>query len=178
MGKDKGLTRTLYTGYNLDMIHKCLMDGCLLKYHAKGFCKNHYRKVFGLNKKRYLKVKNDPLLTKKTKQAVKEYKTSDRYKEMRKAHDKKYYLENREALLAYRKHRLELKRFDTRRDNVLFRDGNKCPLPGDHSKTLVVHHKDGQGRCTDNPNNDPANLITLCKSHHMKIHSPKKLIKL
>ena len=53
--------------------------------------------------------------------------------------------------------------------SLIERDGFKCTLcesPND----LVVHHKDGNGRGKQNPNNDLANLETLCRSCHMKVH--------
>lgn len=51
---------------------------------------------------------------------------------------------------------------------ILRRDGQKCRLCGSARITkgwLVVHHIDGF-----KSNHDPSNLITLCKSCHLRIH--------
>ena len=56
------------------------------------------------------------------------------------------------------------RRFSGVRDYVLWRDGLKCTRCGSQEK-LIVHHKDWI-----RTNNDPSNLITLCRSCHAKEH--------
>lgn len=49
---------------------------------------------------------------------------------------------------------------------IVERDGFHCALCG-LDKKLIVHHIDGQGHTSsDTPNDDPANLITLCTRCH------------
>ena len=48
------------------------------------------------------------------------------------------------------------------------RDGNKCTQCGSTEK-LHVHHRDNTGGTTE-ADNDPANLITLCRKCHMMHH--------
>lgn len=59
--------------------------------------------------------------------------------------------------------------FDGNREIVLTRDNFQCVKCG-AAKSLVVHHIDGNGRGSDNPNNELSNLVTLCRSCHMKEH--------
>jgi hypothetical protein len=62
------------------------------------------------------------------------------------------------------------------RDKVLKRDNYTCRFCGltneEHIKKwgsrINVHHKDGEGTCSDNPNNIMRNMITVCKSCHTK----------
>lgn len=56
------------------------------------------------------------------------------------------------------------RRFSGVRDYVLGRDGFKCAQCGANS-SLIVHHKDWI-----RTNNDPSNLLTLCRSCHRKEH--------
>lgn len=66
-------------------------------------------------------------------------------------------------------------RFDGLRDAILERDENRCQVCGT-DETLVVHHIDGTGYASvrvgkaSTSNNDADNLITLCNSHHHKLH--------
>lgn len=68
-------------------------------------------------------------------------------------------------------------RFGGQRFNVLERDGYECQMCGmteeSHqqlwSRSLTIHHKDGNGRYSEKPNNDPNNLLTLCLRCHGKI---------
>ncbi len=55
------------------------------------------------------------------------------------------------------------------RQAALERDGNRCTICGTPEK-LTVHHIDRQGRGKPNPNNDLANLQTLCRKHHIEAH--------
>ena len=50
-------------------------------------------------------------------------------------------------------------------NEILDRDGHKCIICGSN-RDLTIHHKDGNGRYTKEPNNDKENLITLCRSCH------------
>ena len=53
------------------------------------------------------------------------------------------------------------------RINELILQKNKCEVCGSKNN-LDVHHKD------ENPsNNNPSNLLVVCRSCHMKIHRPK-----
>jgi len=60
-------------------------------------------------------------------------------------------------------------RYGGNREKVIERDNNTCQHCGSHKK-LNVHHIDGSGQ-TNTPNNDMANLITLCKVCHAKEHT-------
>ncbi len=60
-------------------------------------------------------------------------------------------------------------RFGGNKKRVLERDGYKCVECG-KIKGLTVHHKDHSGN-GENPNNDMDNLITLCRSCHMRHHA-------
>lgn len=59
--------------------------------------------------------------------------------------------------------------FDSKREQVLERDGYKCTKCGSPDK-LVVHHLDGNGRGHPNPNNDLSNLTTRCRGCHANDH--------
>lgn len=59
--------------------------------------------------------------------------------------------------------------FSGMREPVLSRDRFRCTECGSTS-SLVVHHKDGNGRGCDQPNNCLDNLVTLCRSCHAKAH--------
>lgn len=63
----------------------------------------------------------------------------------------------------------EQKHFAGLREAALQRDGHKCRHCG-ASGPLVVHHKDGNGRGSKNPNNTLDNLETLCRGCHRLVH--------
>ena len=63
-----------------------------------------------------------------------------------------------------------LKRFGGHKYACFERDGYKCTNCGSENM-LIPHHIDESGQ-TDNPNNAMNNLITLCRSCHIKIHPP------
>lgn len=63
----------------------------------------------------------------------------------------------------------ELKWFDNNRETVLKRDNYKCNCCGS-DQNLVVHHIDGNGRGSKNPNNNLENLKTLCRACHSREH--------
>jgi len=62
------------------------------------------------------------------------------------------------------------KRFGvTDRQEVVTRDGSKCQNCGSE-EGLVIHHIDHQGRGKKKPNNNPSNLVTLCRGCHVTHH--------
>lgn len=63
----------------------------------------------------------------------------------------------------------EARYFAGKREAILERDGRKCTQCGATTK-LIVHHKDGNGRGSDSPNNDDENLTTLCRACHLEVH--------
>lgn len=64
----------------------------------------------------------------------------------------------------------EERNFGGQREAVLARDGHRCTRCGT-SKSLVVHHKDGNGRGKHDKNNARKNLVTLCRACHAKEHA-------
>lgn len=82
---------------------------------------------------------------------------------------------NREKSKAYTQKSLNRARFSGNRLKVLERDGYKCGDCGTTEK-LHVHHIDGNGRGSKNPNNDMNNLITLCRKCHGKRHGDNQYI--
>lgn len=60
------------------------------------------------------------------------------------------------------------------RESIIIRDGMKCrtcSMTRDEHKEkyncdITVDHIDGNGRCSEKQNNNPDNLITLCKKCH------------
>ena len=90
------------------------------------------------------------------------------------AYQRKYYETNRAQCLLQLRLAREEKYFGGNRDTVLARDGHRCQHGGCGStEDLVVHHKDGSGRDAE-PNNDSANLTTVCRACHVRIHTPRK----
>lgn len=74
----------------------------------------------------------------------------------RKSHDKLYFGGNQEVALQ--------------------RDGHRCTICQTSECRLIVHHIDGNGSNSQNPNNDLGNLQTLCQSCHAKLHRNVKQI--
>jgi len=160
----------------------CKLKTCSNPHHAKGYCKNHYRKRFGLNKKRWEKVKHDPVLLEASKRARNAYyqknKDEEWFKESKALSDSKYYRNNKEKISAYKKDWYNNSRFGGLREEVIESDGYKCAECSmsreEHYNLwdcdLHVDHKDGRGRAVsgEEKNNDKANLVTLCRSCHMK----------
>jgi 5-methylcytosine-specific restriction endonuclease McrA len=64
------------------------------------------------------------------------------------------------------------KRFSGKRYDVLERDNRECLHCGT-TKNLVIHHCDETGQ-TENINNNDNNLITVCRSCHIKFYHLKK----
>lgn len=55
------------------------------------------------------------------------------------------------------------------KSRILARDSERCILCQNKEGTLVIHHKDDCGLRAENPNNDPSNLVTLCRGCHAAI---------
>lgn len=84
-----------------------------------------------------------------------------------------YYYQNRKKCLKKLGRYRDKKYFNGLRKQVLDRDANACQScfgPGQ-----VVHHIDGNGRNSENPNNTMENLITLCRSCHLDIHNAERI---
>ena len=64
----------------------------------------------------------------------------------------------------------EQKWFDGKREEALVRDKYKCTKCGS-TEQLTVHHIDGNGRGSKNPNNSISNLETLCRACHASVHT-------
>ena len=62
-------------------------------------------------------------------------------------------------------------RYGGNREQIFERDEHKCKLCGSN-KNLDIHHIDFSGE-SEVPNNETNNLITLCRSCHMKVHKGK-----
>jgi 5-methylcytosine-specific restriction endonuclease McrA len=94
----------------------------------------------------------------------------------KKINRKKYLEKNVEVKHKQDKRYADKIMYSGNREKVLKRDGYKCTKCGS-SKSLVVHHKDETGisrvKDTDLINNEFENLITMCRSCHMKLHFPE-----
>lgn len=80
-----------------------------------------------------------------------------------------YSVENADRVQALKQASYEQIWFGGNHETVLQRDNYKCTCCGSPEK-LVVHHLDGNGRGSENPNNDLGNLQTLCRSCHARVH--------
>lgn len=69
----------------------------------------------------------------------------------------------------YMKRKREQTWFDGNREAALLRDNHACVRCG-KTAGLVVHHKDGNGRGSKNPNSELENLETLCRGCHAEEH--------
>lgn len=56
------------------------------------------------------------------------------------------------------------------RQAVIERDAGRCRLCA-RAKSVQVHHVDGRGNRHRDPNHDPQNLVTLCRSCHRRVHT-------
>ncbi len=65
-----------------------------------------------------------------------------------------------------------IRRFGRDPKEVFRKDNWNCQRCGSKDD-LTIHHIDGQGRNSKNPNNDINNLITLCRKCHSSIHGKK-----
>ena len=123
--------------------HRCIL--CLdtsFKHIAYGLCNSCYQKLY----------KSDPEINARIESQKSDWRQS-----------------NLEYVLAKAKQDREQRHYDGIRDEILKRDNYQCVDCGSTDQ-LAVHHKDGNGRGKDNPNNDPSNLETLCRACHMKAH--------
>ena len=148
----------------------CKVFGCEGTHRSKGFCRKHYRVFVCESKKRYRKVKNSPTLTESLRIARERYKKTEAYSKMKATADRRYYDKNKEKLLKYRSELRNRDRFGGLRESILERDNHQCQMCFSKDK-LIIHHKDGVGRNTSEPHNDPNNLVTLCRSCHIKVHA-------
>ena len=129
------------------------------KHYGGGLCYACYkRKQYAKNPEKYKKweaeryAKNSKLIRKRTKE---------------------YYYANRKKVLKNLKGYRDKKHFNGLRKTVLNRDKHVCQScfsPGN-----VVHHIDGNGRGSKNPNNNLDNLVTLCRSCHLDIHNAERI---
>lgn len=94
---------------------------------------------------------------------AREYKKANR--ERLRGYDNAYYDQNRGRIYETAQER----RYGRNWRQALARDGHKCTECG-ATEQLVIHHKDGRGRTSQNPNHDLDNLQTVCRSCHARIH--------
>lgn len=96
------------------------------------------------------------------------------HREAKCAYQAEYYQLNRDEQLEYRRMYREEMHFSGMRTQILDRDGHCCTTPNcGATEDLIVHHKDGKGRGSRNPNNDQGNLVTLCRACHVRVHLPR-----
>ena len=100
-----------------------------------------------------------------------------RYQKNRAQHllySKIYQSKHIEKTREYKRINKDRRRFDGTRESILKRDSYECRLCGEKSK-LVIHHIDGttNRKSEKNANNNPINLITLCRSCHIRVHKGK-----
>lgn len=115
------------------------------KYMAKGLCNKCYLK----------KYREDPGNWNRIKERKEKWRT-----------------DNYEYVQKLSKERRERVHFDSKREEALEKDGRCCSNCGS-TEQLVVHHKDENGRGSDEPNNDLTNLSTLCRRCHIEEHREK-----
>lgn len=90
------------------------------------------------------------------------------------AKQKEYYIKNKEAVILQVKKYEDLKQFSGKRSQVLERDKWSCTSCGMNNeehrlkfgKEITIHHIDGKGRYSKEPNNSMDNLTTLCLVCH------------
>lgn len=85
------------------------------------------------------------------------------------AAQKKEWYERFVAGTDIQKQKREQRNFDGMRSMALDRDGHRCVRCGSTHR-LIVHHKDHEGRGSEEPNNDLHNLETLCRKCHINEH--------
>ncbi len=97
---------------------------------------------------------------------------------------KKYRKANKAKLYADKCRQREIKRFGGRRELILKRANGKCERCGIKEtdtlkrtgKRLVIHHRDGNGVNSDNPNHSLDNLMLLCRSCHAIVHAEMEVM--
>lgn len=85
---------------------------------------------------------------------------------------------NRKHFLALEQKALDKKQFGGRRDVILAKFNRQCAVCGMTEEKsiridgvrLSVHHRDGKGHYSPNPNHDLNNLVLLCRKCHRSIH--------
>jgi len=99
------------------------------------------------------------------------------YRSKKRGDRMKYFYKHRERLNKENLERYYKRKYGGYYHTVIERDGFSCIKCG-KSTNLIVHHIDGNGYNSKNPNNDINNLITLCNSCHGYIHgiTQKKII--
>lgn len=90
------------------------------------------------------------------------------------AAQKKTWYEQFIAGTEIQKQKREQRHFDGMRGEALERDGHRCVRCGSGVR-LIVHHKDHEGRGSDDPNNALDNLETLCRGCHISEHREELL---
>jgi 5-methylcytosine-specific restriction endonuclease McrA len=71
------------------------------------------------------------------------------------------------------KARREARHFESKREAALERDDHRCSICGRRVRKrggLIVHHRNGKGRGSAQPDNKLANLETVCRRCHPTIH--------
>lgn len=136
--------------------------------------KNNPERIKELNRINYERKKEE------RKQYQRDYKKKNPEK-VRKS--QRNYVENNEERLKIKSRKNhDEKHFNGLRKATLERDGYKCVKCGVtqgqhiavHGCSLIVHHIDGNGRYSSNPNSVESNLQTLCKRCHSSIHGKVK----
>lgn len=82
---------------------------------------------------------------------------------------KKFFNKHRERINKENLERYYKKKYGGNYHSIIERDCFSCTKCG-KSHHLIVHHIDGNGYYSKNPNNSPENLITLCTSCHGFLH--------
>jgi len=129
---------------------ECVYTGHEKEYKQKWYLKNKER-MQKLQKERYQKNKVRYLLLSKI-----------------------YQSEHKEQVKGYKRTNKDNIRFGGIRKSILERDCFECQVCGsDH--LLVIHHIDGttNRKAQKNANNDPSNLVTLCRKCHLLVHKSK-----
>lgn len=139
------------------------------EYHKKNKekIKETFKKYYKRNKERKLKYQNEY----NNKNMVKIRENQIRYRN-----------ENPERVKEIFDKSHDRRNFNGLRIKTLERDGYTCQKCGMNEEehfdkwecSLIVHHKDGNGRDKENPNNTLENLKTLCKKCHGKEHGRNK----
>lgn len=90
--------------------------------------------------------------------------------------------EHLEHVREYDYKKCEEERFGGRRGRLIDRAGGGCELCGmtdaqsikKYGQRLEIHHRDGRGAASKNPNHSDDNLMVLCKSCHAGIHGKSR----
>ena len=102
-----------------------------------------------------------------------------RYQENKVVHNaavKLWQMANKEKVRQYKAKNKDKKRFDGNNKAALERDNHQCRVCQSKDKLLVHHLDESENRKKMNANNNLENLITLCRSCHLKVHKYKMKI--